>query len=205
MQKKTRLYLCIGISSPVDDTMNSKGSPLMRLFVAVNFTREVKDQILQVQEKLRAQCVKGNFSRPENLHLTLVFIGETPEEKIKTLCKIINGVKTPSFGVLFDRTGYFSHSGKELWWIGADPDSPGLPVLKSIHSQLTHSFEDAGLSVDARPLNAHITLGREIKHPKPIVLDCPGIAVMVDRISLMKSEHLRGVLTYTEIKDNIDK
>jgi 2'-5' RNA ligase len=177
----------------------------MRLFVAVNFTGEVKSRIIDIQEKLRAQCIKGNFSRPENLHLTLVFIGETPEEKLETLCQIIRDMKSSSFDVAFNRTGCFTHSGKELWWIGAGKDCPGMPLLESIHGQLLRRLKDAGFSADARPFNAHITLAREIKHQKPITLDCPEITVTVDRISLMKSEHVRGVLTYTEIKNNIDK
>ena len=53
--------------------------------------------------------------------------------------------------------------------------------------------------MDKKPFNAHITLGREIRHSKPIVLDGHEIKIIVDRISLMKSERIGGVLRYTEI------
>jgi len=42
-------------------------------------------------------------------------------------------------------------------------------------------------------------LGREVKHSGQITLNCDEIKVKVERISLMKSEHIRGVLTYTEL------
>lgn len=172
----------------------------MRLFIAVNFCDEVKNRLIELQEQLRAQAVKGNFTRPENLHLTLAFLGETPEEKMEDLFRILEGIRTPSpFEIVFSRTGRFTHSRKDLWWIGSDPDDPGLPLLKAIHGQLLCRLEEEGFAADKRPFNAHITLGREVKSLRPVLLDNPEIMVRVNRISLMKSEHSRSVLTYTEL------
>ena len=170
----------------------------MRLFIAINFDERTKRQILKLQDQLRSKSQRGNFSRPENFHLTLAFLGETPEEKIPVILGIINEITIQPFKIYFNHTGYFSRSRKELWYIGADPESPGLPLLKSIHEQLLHSLLQAGCSVDERPFRAHITLGREIKYSEP-VLDKPDIVVDIDRISLMKSENIRGKLMYTEI------
>lgn len=171
----------------------------MRLFIAVNFSDEVKNRILEIQEQLRAQSLRGNFTLPQNFHLTLAFLGETPEEKAAGLFGIIKEIHAAPFEISFNHTGCFTHTRKELWWIGADPGSPGLPPLKSIHGGLLELLIKAGFSVDSRPFSAHITLGREIKHSGSIVLDRPDIAVGVNRISLMKSEHIQGRLTYTEI------
>jgi 2'-5' RNA ligase len=171
----------------------------MRLFIAVNFTDEVKSRLLKIQEQLKSQSARGNFTRPENLHLTLAFLGETPETQLEKLYDILEGIQSSPLAIPFNRTGCFTHSGKELWWIGADPESPGLPLLKAIHEQLLSRLLEEGFPADTRPFNAHITLGREIKHKKPIILDCPEITVQADRISLMKSEHLKTGLTYTEL------
>ena len=171
----------------------------MRLFIAVNFSDEIKDRIVKIQELLRSQSTRGNFTRPENLHLTLAFIGETPEEKLSCLYPVINGINSPSFDVRFNRTGCFTHSRKELWWIGAEHENPGLSAMKAIYSKLVHELPDAGFPVDPRPFNAHITLAREVKHLNPITLICPEITIKVNRVSLMKSEHLGRVLTYTEL------
>ena len=174
----------------------------MRLFIAVNFCENTKNEILQIQEKLRSRSQKGNFSRPENFHLTLAFLGETPEEKIPAILDIINRIKTPPFKIYFDHTGCFSRSRKELWYIGVKPDCPGLTLLKTIHGQLLDSLLKAGCSVDERPFRAHITLGRQIKCPAPVILDKPDILVNVDRISLMRSENIKGKLIYTEIANS---
>ena len=171
----------------------------MRLFVAVNFNDETKSQLLLLQNKLRSQVLRGSFTRPENFHLTLAFLGETPEEKLQRLSRIIEEIQSPPFDIPFSRTGCFTHSRKELWWIGADLNCPGLPLLKAIHGRLINRLEKDGFTVDKRSFNPHITLGREIKHAGPVVLDCQSIGVRVSRISLMKSEHSMGVRTYTEL------
>ena len=177
----------------------------MRLFIAVNFNDEVKRRILDIQARLRAQSIKGNFTRPENLHLTLAFLGETPESKLSPISEIIESVRFSPFEISFKRTGCFTHSSKELWWIGAEKNCPGVLLLENIHRQLIDRLSKAGVPVDERPFNAHITIGREVKHPSPIILDCPEITVKVERISLMKSENIRGLLTYTEQFAYIDK
>jgi len=171
----------------------------MRLFIAVNFNEEIKRRILEVQARLRAQSLKGNFTRPENLHLTLAFLGEIDENKLSPLSGIIEGIRSSPFEISFNRSGCFTHSHKELWWIGTDKNRSGFSLLENIHRQLVDQLSKAAIPVDTRPFNVHITVGREIKHSSPIMLVCPEITVKVDRISLMKSENVRGLLTYTEI------
>jgi len=176
----------------------------MRLFIAVNFSDEVKNKILALQEELKNQVLrnnvtKGNFSRRENFHITLAFLGETPEEKLETLFRIMEDLNPPPFEIHFNSTGCFSHSRKELWWVGADRNCPGYKVLGDIHALLLNRLLEAGFPVDTRPFNAHITLGREIKHTEPVILEKPDIIVKADRISLMKSERIQGALVYTEL------
>jgi RNA 2',3'-cyclic 3'-phosphodiesterase len=175
----------------------------MRLFIAVNIDGAVKKRLLEIQERLRSQCARGNFTRPENFHLTLAFLGETPQSKAVPLLHIIDDLQAlpeaMPFELSFALTGCFTHSHKELWWIGADENSSGFKRLKAIHDQLIKRLLDANFPVDSRAFNPHITLGREIKHSEKIALDCGAIKVKVDRLSLMKSERIGGVLTYTEL------
>jgi 2'-5' RNA ligase len=48
----------------------------MRLFVAINFNDDTRSRLLALGEEIRSHSVRGNFSAPENLHLTLAFLGE---------------------------------------------------------------------------------------------------------------------------------
>jgi 2'-5' RNA ligase len=175
---------------------------MLRLFISVNCDDKVKAQLLSVQERIKAQSVKGSFSLPENLHLTLIFVGETPEDKIQLITSIIENALTPPvdpFTLTFSTTGCFKHSNKELWWIGVDRNDTRLSTLKTIRRRITDGLYSEDINFDNRPFNPHITLGREIKHDSPIIIPKQEIIYPVNRISLMNSERVRGKLTYTEI------
>ena len=57
----------------------------MRLFIACQFSREAQQEIERVRDELRRHAEKGNFTRSENFHLTLAFLGEIGEEKIDSI------------------------------------------------------------------------------------------------------------------------
>jgi 2'-5' RNA ligase len=173
-----------------------------RLFISVNCNDKIKKQLLTVQEKIRAQSVKGSFSRPENLHLTLVFIGEIQSDKIPLIASVIDKAlnpPAPPFTLTFSTVGCFTHSKKELWWIGTDSNDPSLDMIRTIRRRIADGLSSAGICFDNRPFNPHITLGREVKHDSPIIIPKQEIIFPVNRISLMKSERIGGILTYTEI------
>ena len=50
----------------------------MRLFIAIQLSGKMKEALLDIQGQLRRLGVRGNYTPPENLHLTLAFIGEYP-------------------------------------------------------------------------------------------------------------------------------
>jgi len=175
---------------------------MMRLFIAINCDDETKDRLLSVQDEIKSQSTKGNFSRPENLHLTLVFLGETPEEQVPAICSAIEDAMNPPvapFTLAFSQTGCFTHSGKELWWIGAEHSDPCLSTLKKLRQRIVSGLSAQGVAFDNRTFNPHITLGREIKHNAPIAIEKQEILFPISRVSLMRSERVGGVLRYAEV------
>ena len=177
----------------------------MRLFIAVTFSKEVKQQIEVVQERIKKQAENGKFSSSQNLHLTLVFLGETPElrmPEIKTaIAEAVSAGGNPvtSFNLGFSNVGFFKRGGKELWWLGPEEEDPGGgKELKELQKALAAELCARDFPVDTRPFAAHITLGREIKNgPWPFKIK--EIKIDVKRISLMLSEHVKGKLLYTEL------
>ena len=59
----------------------------MRLFIAIQFSPEILDALVGVQSELKSFDVRGRYSPPENLHLTLAFIGEygDPDRVLETM------------------------------------------------------------------------------------------------------------------------
>ena len=54
----------------------------MRTFIAIRFDEAIKEKITEVQDKLRDAAEKGHFTDRDNLHLTLIFLGEVSPNDI---------------------------------------------------------------------------------------------------------------------------
>lgn len=161
----------------------------MRLFIAVRFLGEVKTGLRKTINMLKGQTVSGNFTRPENLHLTLAFIGESNE--IGAIIKVIDGIAQPIFEL---NIGGFGHFGS-LYWVGIEKN----PALMRLVHHLQYGLRGSGINIEERAYNPHITIAREVRLKGPLNVDVPRMRMTVDRISLMKSERLAGKIAYSEI------
>lgn len=85
----------------------------MRIFIAIRFTEAFKASILDAQEGLKEQGIRGNFTRPENLHLTLVFIGET--DRIDDIKTAVASVRFDPFVITTGQLGCFNGRSRVLW------------------------------------------------------------------------------------------
>jgi 2'-5' RNA ligase len=182
----------------------------MRLFIAVKPGGETGSALAALQDRLRARAASGRFPRREDLHLTLAFLGETPESQLPLLGGIIrdSALAAGQAPLLLNlrRLGCFRHGGKELWWIGPAGEDPGLPPLLALREHLAAALDQAGAGYDRRPFRAHITLGRDIRGIPPDWAGKPeaglapgGILFPLGRLSLMKSEYSGKFRVYTEL------
>lgn len=168
----------------------------MRLFIAINFDEATKERMLAVQRRLR-EWGAGNFSVPENLHLTLAFLGEVATERIAAVRRAMDGVSVSPMELIFDHVGCFRRDGGDLWWIGLHENN----VLTALQSDLAHRLADEGFRLESRRFSPHITLAREVRlqaQPDRAALLGAPFTASADRISLMRSERVRGKIAYTE-------
>ena len=61
---------------------------------------------------------RGSFTAPENLHLTLVFLGECDEEQTTAVKKVMSTINFEPFPICIDRIGRFRRNGGDIWWAG---------------------------------------------------------------------------------------
>ncbi|MCL2752422.1 MAG: RNA 2',3'-cyclic phosphodiesterase [Firmicutes bacterium] len=164
----------------------------MRLFIAINFNNETRSHLLSLRDELRGKSQRGNFSAPENLHLTLVFIGEVSPKKVDTIKAVMDTVMFSPFAATIDRLGTFSRG--TLWWAGLREDHP----LMNLQREIEHKLALCGFEMDGRKYSPHITLGREVvTDVKPWQIAPFGETV--GTVDLMKSERIGGNVTYTAI------
>ncbi len=174
----------------------------MRLFFAINFQKEVKDALAAVQNDLRRQVVRGNFTLYENLHLTLVFIGEVHDRQAERLVQIAEELEAGPFVLRFTHLGRFKRDGGDLIWAGMEKSAP----LLSLYEKLAARVQTAGFSVEERAYKPHLTLARAVRFRDFFSLPdykMDPLEAEVTGISLMKSERLKGRLTYTELRTGL--
>ena len=163
----------------------------MRLFIAIRFSRPVLETLKQAQEDLRRQGARGNFSREENLHLTLAFLGETGDAAGARAAMAEACAEGGTFPLTVAGTGRFG----ELWWAGIAKNRRLEEVERALRTALTAR----GFVLEKRDFRPHVTLARQVKSPRPLRLAVPERTMTVKGISLMRSERRDGKLIYTEL------
>jgi 2'-5' RNA ligase len=170
----------------------------MRLFTAILLDEKIRDGLYRAEMDLKEASLRGNFTLRENLHLTLVFIGET--DRSGDAAHALDAVSAAPFTLCFQGIGCFSRPGGGLYWAGARKN----PELEGIYRMLFNALSERGFQPENRAFKPHLTLGREVTLKDGFDLrtfseSLPVLEMTVKKISLMKSERIGGKLTYTEI------
>ncbi len=170
----------------------------MRLFIAILLSDKARSQLCILQDALRANAVKGRFSRKENLHLTLAFLGELPSSSLDAIKHCMDkasiDIGTP-FTLSFTGLDYFRQREGNLYYAGFSFP----PALKKLRSQLIQALSEAHLPYDSKPFRPHLTLGRSILLQDGFSPSCVSFRVSdltVSSIALMESKRIHGMLVY---------
>lgn len=168
----------------------------MRLFIAIELEEEQRDTLFQSVMDLKKESAAGVFSLRENLHLTLVFLGELT--RYDGVVRAMEAVKAPPFSLMVEGIGCFRHSRLYYQKVNA-PEA-----LYHLYEQLCLSLKAEGLTVETRPYKPHMTLGRQVSVREGFDFALfdrghPAFSVPVTGITLMKSERVGGKLCYTPL------
>ena len=163
----------------------------MRIFIAIRFTEVFKSSILDAQDGLKEYGVRGNYTQPENLHLTLAFIGET--ERVEEIKAAVDAVKFEPFVIRTGKMGCF-HGRSRVVWLGIE----GEDKVKAIAQQLRRNLDQRGIDYAKGKFSPHITLVRQPSE-MPLDIDVESESMTVSKIYVMKSERINGRLVYTAL------
>ncbi len=176
----------------------------MRVFIAVEFEQHIKDYLNKIQKQVMSYSTDGNFSRPENFHLTLKFIGEVQPSFLgnitAAMAQSVHGIRPFKLGL--DGLGNFPRGNKMIVWLGVGGE---LDMLNLLFTRLEASLSSIGISKETRKYSPHITLGREVRLTVPFskvaeaVATGPQPIIDVCSISLMESTRENGRLVYTPL------
>jgi 2'-5' RNA ligase len=131
-----------------------------------------------------AKRARGSAPRPENIHLTLAFVGEVAPERVDALERIGDAAARAAapFTLMLDRRGGFRDS--RIAWLGTGVMPPELDRLVR---DVNEGLVAGGFRVERRPFRAHVTLARRCRTPPGPDTVAP-IAWRVPRLMLTASE-----------------
>ncbi|HYL61906.1 MAG TPA: RNA 2',3'-cyclic phosphodiesterase [Candidatus Methylomirabilis sp.] len=135
----------------------------MRLFVALEIPTAVRDNLAALINELRVLPVQSSgkgprWVRPENVHLTLKFIGEVAPERFDGIRGALAGVRSDRQAELSCRgLGFFPNEKRpQVFWAGLDA-SQNLPKLAE---DIDRVLAAVGLPREQRAFSPHLTLAR---------------------------------------------
>ncbi len=132
----------------------------MRLFIAINFPANVKDEISALIDNLRISFPQIRWSKEENLHLTVKFLGNIKSKDENLAGKIKDSLqeisqKTEILKIDFSEIGFFDRE-QLIVWLGIRAGQSLLKLAEKIDGKMAK----LGFPLEKRSYFPHVTLGR---------------------------------------------
>ena len=142
-----------------EENRGTKGRTV-RVFFAIWPDDAAQKQLAALTEQLQAESLcSGRKIKPENIHLTLVFVGEVDSGKLAALCRAADRIKssgTRAFDVVIEEIRYWKHNRIVYAATRQIPQE-----LMNLVSALQDGLSAAGFSIERRAYRPHITLMRK--------------------------------------------
>ena len=125
----------------------------MRLFVAI----PLPDDLCARLAGLAGGIPRARWVAPENLHLTLRFIGEVDGAQASDADAALALISSPAFTLSLSGVGCFGATNKtRAIWAGAEESAE----LSRLHGRVERALQQSGLPPEGRKFKAHVTLAR---------------------------------------------
>ncbi len=183
---------------------------LIRLFIAIELPAVVRQRLADVSNELRAMGLERlRWVKPENIHITLKFLGETPAERQP---QIEDALRAAAEGVApheltLGALGKFGgRQNPRVLWVDVRGD---VDALKALQKRVDGKIAPLGFPADERPFAAHLTLARvpqdlakKVARPLTeaiVAVKVPDPPIPVREVVLMRSELRPNGPVYTRL------
>lgn len=164
-----------------------------RLFFALWPDEATRRQVVDVQNCLRHE-VSGRWIQPDNLHVTLAFLGQVRADRLSTLRQVAAVVLGESLELTLDRVVWWRQPQVLCLTSGSVPET-----LLCLVTSLSRGLAQEGFDLDQRPFRVHMTLARKVRQRPPWVKLEPSIPLRVTEFGLVRSCRSDTGSTYTRV------
>ncbi|MDP3142993.1 MAG: RNA 2',3'-cyclic phosphodiesterase [Candidatus Omnitrophota bacterium] len=169
-------------------------SETLRTFIAIELNPQIKQELAKIQSELKKSGADAKWVKPENIHLTLKFLGATAVDKIETINQALQDVAKnhSSFEMAIAQLGAFPRiESPRIIWLDINQ---GKEILKNLAREIEEKISVLGFPKENRPFQTHITLARiksslnridlakKLKETTPLPL-----SQRIDKITFLKS------------------
>lgn len=167
----------------------------MRVYIAIDFEDKIKNYFDKITTNIKAHCTSGSFTRKNNFHMTIRFIGEADDLQIAKIKEILDKsvLEISPFELLIANLGIFKRKKTNILWIGVEQNS----VISKLHEEITNLLIEAQIPFYDKLFMPHITLGRRVlfmDDSKDInnLIQFEKFSIPVKAITLMASKEENG-------------
>jgi RNA 2',3'-cyclic 3'-phosphodiesterase len=140
--------------------------PRLRTFIAVEMSPRVIGRVGDLIDKLRVAAAEVNWVRPQQMHLTLKFLGDVPDTETPDICRVVNQVTAgfEPFEIVCRGTGAFPNiQAPRTLWIGIED---GAAELQALQAAIEGALKaELGYGKEQRGFHPHLTIGRVKREP----------------------------------------
>lgn len=165
---------------------------MKRLFFALWPDQNTRQACAKLAKTL--SCSGGKPVAPENLHVTLVFLGSVDDETEAALTSAASAIQVPRLTITFDRVDFW-RKPRILCLTGRTEGGE----LKTLVAELNAVSQTLSIEVDRRPYTPHVTLVRKAREPKAITFE--PIVWQTDSFCLVESRTLPEGVEYRVIQE----
>ncbi|RKY88617.1 RNA 2',3'-cyclic phosphodiesterase [candidate division KSB1 bacterium] len=131
---------------------------MIRCFIAIDLPGSLKKKIGEIQAKLKGSGADVKWVKPDNIHLTLKFLGEITPEKVEEVKASLDGISVKKMEISARNVGAFpSLKRPRVIWVGIEK---GLEKLKDFSNIIEKEMQKIGFEKEKRSFKPHLTIGR---------------------------------------------
>ena len=168
----------------------------LRLFIAVPVIPKLRRKFFNLVNQLKTTGADVKWVSEDNFHITLKFLGDTPEDKVGILIETLERTLSDfePFRMKFYGTGVFpSMKRPKVIWVGL---GDAHREISSMAQSVEDALESLGFEKESRPFKSHLTVGRvrsargtaDLIKQMERLKDYDGGNMKLEEIHLMKSE-----------------
>ena len=171
----------------------------IRTFVAVAISSAVRDRAAELIDEFRGTGAQVKWVEPQNLHVTLKFLGDVDSPEIDHVCRAVEQAvaDAPPFEFELRGAGAFPDTRRpRTVWLGI---GQGSHQIVALNERIEPPLAKLGFRKEARRFQPHLTIGR-VRRGGPVVAELGRLIAEHDDLEIGRS-HVREAIVFSSQLD----